>query len=103
MINENLITYIQSNLSPDAKLAADKDASLIMALHKAQLWDESQSKKGTRKLQKKTKSLNAGDGKVNNQKSAKEQEKAKRVASGRASKEEAEAGIQDLANNMLFG
>ena len=59
---EAVSKYVDTNLSTSAAQAINYDASLLVAVEKARLWDSSQSKKGKLKTSKKT--LKAGSGKL---------------------------------------
>lgn len=101
MINDNYISYAKEQLSEDGLKAVNDDATLAIILDKARKWDESQSKGQTRKLKKKTKTLNAGTGNIQSTKSKEEKELQQRFATGKASKAEAEDALLGFAKDFL--
>ena len=97
--------YVESNLSESAQFAVNLDATLVEALEKARLYDESKqaAKKVKRTTRKVGKTLKAGDNKVTaaSQKAQAASAKQARRQSGNFSQEEAEAGIDELARRIV--
>ena len=93
--------YLADNLSDTAIQAISYDATLAIALEKARKWDASQGK--SKRSLKKSKSLSAGGGKISQSKSNAQQAKLAAMKAGKGSQEDALAGLDAIANEVLFG
>ena len=101
IINDNYISYVDTNVSDTAKQAINADATLAILVEKARKWDASQGK--AKRTLKKSKSLPAGGGKINQAKSNANQAKMAAMRAGQGSQEDAVSAVQDIANDILFG
>lgn len=100
IVDDQFRKYVETNLSPAAMQAMSYDATLMIALEKAQKWDNSQGK--TKRTLKKTKTLTPGGGNIQQSKSNKQEAMRKQMAAGKGSESDALAGIQQIADE-LFG
>ena len=105
--SEKFSSYVESNLSESAQYAVNMDATLVEALEKARLYDE--SKKAVKKVSKKAaprkKTLKAGDNKVTaaGQKAQAEAAQRERRRSGNLTEDEALAGLDAIAHSIVNG
>ena len=101
IINDNYVSYLDTNVSDTAKQAINGDATLAILAEKARKWAASQGK--AKRTLKKSKSLPAGGGKINQAKSNANQAKMAAMKAGQGSQEDALSAVQDIANDILFG
>ena len=101
ILNDNYIEYVNTNVSEEAKYAIDNDATLAILAEKARKWDASQGK--AKRTLKKSKSLPAGGGKINQSKSNASQAKMAKMRAGQGSQDDALSAVHDIANEILFG
>ena len=96
---DQFLDYTKKSLSADAQKSVVMDPTLIALVEKARKWDASQGK-GKRTL-KKSKSLHAGGGNINQAKTNKQVAMNDAMAKGQGNQSDAEAAVNDIAKTML--